>query len=224
MRIGFDIDGVLAAFVPAYQALTVRLAGGDNKFHPDDIINPPCWNWPEFRGYSDDLMKQVWGEIVASPNFWRRLLPISMNVNALELVIESLEHRHDVYFITSRPGMSAKRQTEGWLTTYLLYDDPDVRPTVLLASDKGAVAKALKLDCYLDDNLDNIKSVLRESPKTRAYLLNRSYNRGEAFVYRTPEGRLVKEGENITNLILVGHRAIRVNSLAEMLDAELANL
>ena len=209
LKIGFDVDGVLANFIPAYQALVV-LADGRNLFHPDDVNNPPCWNWPEFRGYSPELMTQVWGKIIKSPNFWFNLKPILSNVASLAMVVKDMEWKHDVYYVTSRPGLRAKRQTEAWLVECLPYDE-DVIPTVLLASDKGAAAKTLKLDVYIDDNLDNIKSVLRESPKTRAYLLDKSYNQGDVSV----ESYFPEYGPRT---------GIRVPTLAAMLDAELPNL
>ena len=50
-------------------------------------------------------------------------------------------------------------------------------PTVLITSDKGAVCRALKLDVYIDDNYDNVVGVGLQSPSTRCYLLNYTYNR-----------------------------------------------
>jgi len=215
MRIGFDVDGILADFHKQYQALTVKVAG-TYLFEPDDVHNPPCWDWPEFRGYSTETMKEVWARIIASPNFWLSLEPHWDRINTLALCIEDLEQSHDVYFVTSRPGQRAKRQTESWLKLYLPYNDEAVHPTVLLASAKGAAAKALKLDAYIDDNLDNVRDVLRESPGTRVYLLNRSYNVGDAFI-AVPIGGSVFSPTEIRT-------AIRVNTLGDMLTAELANI
>jgi hypothetical protein len=216
MRIGFDIDGVLANFVAAYQPLCVQLAGGVDLFWLDDINNPPCWDWPQFRGYTDEQVKRVWDSIIGSRSFWFNLQPHTDNITALAMVLRYLEHKHDVYFITSRPGVTAKRQTEAWIRRYLPYDR-DIAPTVLLASAKGAAAKALKLDVYLDDNLDNAKDVLRESPKTRMYLLDRSYNQGNVItIVETTDALGGQRWENRTG--------VRVPTLAAMLDAELPNL
>jgi len=222
MRIGFDCDGILANFIPAYQALTVKVAGCD-LFAPNDVNHPPCWDWPQYRGYSADTMAAVWQRIATSPNFWLGLEPIWDSMNTLALCIEDLEQNHDVYFITARPGYRAKRQTESWLKTYLPYDDDAIHPTVLLSNNKGAAAKALKLDAYVDDNLDNVKAVLQESQQTRVYLLNKSYNQGDVsicvinnptpFNETAPAWFRVEKGEY--------RSAIRITTLGDMLTREL---
>jgi len=223
MRIGFDLDGVLANFVAAYQALTVKVAGKD-LFDPDDVNNPPCWNWPEHRGYSADTMKEVWQRIAASPNFWLSLEPYWDRINTLALCIEDLEQNHDVYFITDRPGYRAKRQTESWLKMYLPYNDEAVHPTVLLASAKGAAAKALKLDAYVGDNLDNVKDVLRESPMTRVYLLDRSYNQGDAIVTVVDNPTPFNETAPAWMRMERGRSATRITTLGDLLTRELVTV
>jgi hypothetical protein len=172
MRIGFDIDGVLANFIPAYQALTVKVAGGVDLFQPGDDIDPPCWSWPEFRGYSAITMRQVWNEIKASHDFWLDL-PETPDCSLLRKAGSPYwDQSHDIYFVTNRVGQAVKWQTEQWLGNHLWVD----QPTVLISSEKGLVAKALKLDCYIEDNYDNAIDVAKESPNTRIYLVNRRYN------------------------------------------------
>lgn len=216
MRIGFDLDGVLVNFIEAYQRLVIETAHGLDLFQPGDNLDPPCWNWPEYRGYSADTMKRVWATITASRSFWYSLKPLA-DCSTLGLCIQSLEHEHDIYYITSRPGPYAKRQTEAWLRRHLPYPFADVNPTVLIASDKGAAAAALRLDAYIDDNLDNVKSVLAQSGKTRTYLLNKRYNQGEARVGLTLTKAIAPGAEAHE----VEHRyAVRVNTLGEMLTDE----
>lgn len=187
MRIGFDVDGVLANFIAAYQRLFVRISGVD-LFQPGDDVNPPCWDWPQFRGYGDDIVASVWAHIGADPTFWARLAPLD-GADTLSMCIADMEKRHDIYFITARFGKRDKQQTETWLRNYLGLPGP----TVLISSDKGACAGALRLDAYIDDNLDNIRGVVQSNsdeqvtaniqgrpPKfyTRPFLLNRAYNQG----------------------------------------------
>jgi len=198
MRIGFDVDGVLANFFVPYQNLTLAV-DGRNLFQPGDDTNPPTWNWPELRGYSKDVMSEVWRLITASKSFWYNQPPLP-GADTLALLIADLEHNHDVYYVTARPGATAKRQTEAWLARHIGYND--IRPTVLISSNKGYIAKALKLDVYVDDRLDNIVDVERVSPETRAYLLDYNYNR-------------VPEHQEILR---------RVKTLGEVFDAELHNL
>jgi uncharacterized HAD superfamily protein len=220
VRIGFDIDGVLADFATDYQNLVIQVSG-KNLFAPTDAMNPPCWDWPEYRGYTKETMKEVWGCIVPSNTFWYGLLPFADSIQTMTMLLRELEHRHDVYYVTSRPGATVKRQTEAWLMRYLPYAESGLTPTVIISSEKGLVARALKLDAYVDDNLDNIKGVLKESPKTRAYLLDKSYNLG-AVEEVIPSSREIAPGVPAYSFEV--RRGIRIKSLGAMFDAEIANL
>lgn len=177
LRIGFDVDGVLANFVRIYQQLFVKHTGID-LFKPGDIEDPPCWDWPQYRGYDAAAVKTVWGIIKTDPAFWMKLEPLP-DASLLRMFIRQLERKHEVYYITSRVGDRVKRQSEMWLFEQLRYHftvGPEVWPTVLISSDKGACAKALKLDVYVDDNMDNVNGCALKSPQTRTYLINRRYN------------------------------------------------
>ena len=177
LRIGFDIDGVLANFVRSYQKLFIRLTGED-RFLPGDIEDPPCWDWPTLRGYTEEQTALVWGAIKTDPAFWLNLEPTS-DVGLLRLLIRQLERKHDVYYVTSRVGERAKRQSELWLFSQLRYPlsvGPEVWPTVLISSEKGECCHALKLDVYVDDNFDNVVDCLKKSVHTRTYLLEKRYN------------------------------------------------
>jgi hypothetical protein len=204
MKIGFDIDGVLAAFIPAYQRLVIEHAGGLNLFHPGDDKLPPCWNWPEYRGYNKDVIGSVWAHIKSSSSFWQ-YLGETPGCSTLRTVILDLQRNHDVYFITNRMGCQAKRQTEHWLIHHLGIE----RPTVLLTADKGITAKALGLDCYIDDYLENARAVCAHSPSTRTYLLDMPYNQEDA-----PGNKRHDWPYNF----------IRVKTVGQFLDAELHRL
>ncbi len=199
MKIGFDIDGVLADFVSSYQRTVVRITGRD-LFHEGDNENPPCWNWPGERGYTKAEIDAVWEFIRGSKSFWYGL-GTTEHLTTLYLLLPELEHRHDVYYITSRPGATAKRQTEAWLMRYLPYEQYEVSPTVLIAHKKGAAALALGLDCYIDDNYDNAVDVAVSSLTTRTYLLDRAYNQGS-----------------------LPRDVARVKTLGEMFDKEITRL
>lgn len=193
MRIGFDVDGVLADFIPAYQRLVVEVAGED-KFLPGDDRDPPCWNWPEARGYDSGTVAAVWQRIITSRNFWSRLEPLD-GAGTLAMVMPHLKRHHDIYFVTARPGLDAKKQTEGWLALYV-----GGMPTVLISKHKGAVAAVLGLDAYIDDNLENCLGVAAQSPGTRCYLLDRRYNQDP--------------------MLCLPKSIIRVDSVGQMLDYE----
>jgi hypothetical protein len=204
MRIGFDVDGVLADFIPAYQQLAVEV-GQRDTFVAGDDVNPPCWNWPEHRGYTKAEMSEVWRRIKESDDFWISL-PETADCSTLRMCILDLLRFHDVYFITSRVGSDVKWQSEQWLMLHLGID----RPTVLISSAKGLCCKALKLDCYLDDNLDNVNDVVAQTipdPLTRTYLLDKSYNQSLGLHNKKLHDKVV-----------------RVSTLGKFLDYELVDL
>lgn len=177
MRIGFDVDGILADFSQAFMRAIIAASGRD-LFHPEDWDNPPCWDWDKFRGYAPSEREAAWETVRQSPDFWFNLGPLDTNVSALARAFEPIDDDHEVYFITQREGVQVRKQTEDWL----IYNLGLMKvPTVLIVGHrvKGVVAKALKLNAYVDDNYDNCVDCVRESPTTRTYLLDRSYNRGE---------------------------------------------
>lgn len=222
MRIGFDIDGVLADFVSAYQDKFIALTGR-NTFAAGDRRDPPEWNWPTLRGYTAEETSAVWEDIKKSHTFWLNLSE-DRGCSTLRQMLMELEHKHEVYFLTSRPGLRSKRQTELWLWDHLGYHrTPNVYPTVGIAAyrQKGHLVKGLELDCYIDDNTDNANDVawgtvpgvldyalkregqeldLTAAPRTRVYLLNRTYNK---------DGELHKD-------------VVRVDSVGQMFDKEIA--
>lgn len=171
VRLGIDCDGVLADFAAAYVARYIRITGR-NLFHPGDAEDAPCWNWDLYRGYTKEEQTAVWASIVADKaGFWRSLEPLE-GAATLRLCIEDLERRHDVYFVTSRVGAGAKRESETWLRRHVGIE----HPTVLISSKKGMCAAALKLDAYIDDNYDNAMDVAMARPECKVFLLNKRYN------------------------------------------------
>lgn len=208
MRIGLDIDGVHADFAGAFTRLIQRVTG-KNLFQPGDVKNPPSWDWFFLRGYTKEEVGLAWN-VVKSPGsaFWLNLEELP-GAAATRLVIHDMLRWHDVYFITNRPGQNAKWQTEQWLRAHLQID----HPTVLLSSEKGLTAKALGLDCYLDDYYVNVDDVVEKTsghygvaavgkPATRTYLLDASYNINES----------------------VNPFVTRVGTVGQFYDAELQNL
>lgn len=174
MRIGFDIDGVLAHFEAGYEKLIVEVTG-KNLFPWEPGQNrcggSPVWDWPQHFGYTNEEVSAVWQRLKDSGTFW---LDLDEMPGAAEL--RAVKHRlttHDVYYCTSRVGLDCKWQTEMWLGQHI----NELTPTVLITSEKGLACRVLKLDAYIDDNFDNAQNVVSDSPKTRVYLLDADYNR-----------------------------------------------
>ena len=175
MRIGIDVDGVLANFFKAYETLTIAVAGedrfGDKKW-PNQL--PQTWNWPETFGYSKETMNQVWASIKRNPKFWVSMEPLPGVSSFLDSLEQLNRQNHEIYFITDRPGINAQRQTAAWLEEF-----PFSFPSVIISGPharKGQIAKGLALDFYLDDKFENVMDVLGKSPSTRTYMLSYPYN------------------------------------------------
>lgn len=179
LRVGFDVDGVFAYFEGALEDLLVKMTG-KNLFPPRDPRGVPVWNWAQFYGYTDEEVAAAFKHIAETPGFWFHLEEMP-HLDELRKSWHDLYFDADVYFVTNRAGISAKTETEAWLETRGI-----PRPTVLISGAKGDIAKALKLDYYIDDHYDNAVDVFTKSPTTKNYLLNRTYN--EQFEYKTDAG------------------------------------
>lgn len=174
--IGLDIDGVLSDFVSSYTDLFIATTGVDNFHDRHAATFPPCFDYPQLSyGYTDDHAAAVWKLIKKDMQFWMKLEPLVGTQETLEKLDSLRLDGHDIYFVTSRPGLMAKWQTETWLQTHGF----DV-PTVIMHSDKGAVVKLLEMDAYIDDHLVNANEVMRvvreEGMMTRVYLKDAPYN------------------------------------------------
>lgn len=166
LRIGLDIDGCLADFNSAYRQTLLDVSG--RPLIPEGF-QPPLWDYAPFYGYTPEEDKRAWDRIKTNTRFWQTLQPLPGAEDLLELanVVNG-----DVYFLTNRPGTTAKRQTETWLRFYGLWE-----PTVLIApGNKGKIAEGLQLTDLIDDRPENCFAVAYESPLTKVFLRAASYN------------------------------------------------
>lgn len=168
LRIGIDVDGILANFNKAYREMLIKVSGRDLI---PETFEPPTWNYATVFGYTKEEDAAAWKEITSDPIFWRRLgvLP-----GAREMLDAIDDARHAVYFITTRPGVSTQHQTETWLRNFVL------APTVLIAKtseDKGVLARGLGLTHFIDDKPENCLAVKSHIPSCHVYLLDALYNR-----------------------------------------------
>ena len=190
MKIGIDVDGVLASFEEGYAKLIIAVTGKDLFPEPKPWWPtgcPPVWFWTQHFGYTQAEDSATWKAIKESPDFWQKLkiLPGAYTLRNLFQKYGFLKS-HDIYFVTNRLGIRPKEQTERWLREHLGLS----RPTVLLSEEKGLIAKGLHLDCYIDDKDSNVLDVAKnavwaklgaEGPviyRTRTYCLNKDYNKG----------------------------------------------
>jgi hypothetical protein len=164
LRIGIDVDGVIADFRTAFHAAAVRCLRRDVADSEDiESVGP----------LSPDDIRKVWDHIARTQNWW-------MDVAAYEpdqiARLYSLTRAvgWEVFFLTKRPpsaGDSVQFQTQWWIERFGFY-----LPAVLtVPGSRGDIANGLRLDMIIDDQILNCIEVVSASP-TKALLMLRSTN------------------------------------------------
>lgn len=165
LKIGLDVDGVLADFVGAGRKFFKAKYG-----KPDDSLVQTEWDF-DCLGISKAETDELWNHIHTTWNWWTTLDTIDGAYS-----LGWLCNNHTVYFITNRPtkctGLSIEEQTQDWLMDSHYLECP----TVIVCKNKGALASALDLDLFLDDNVPNVMDVSLTSPRTTTFIKDAPYN------------------------------------------------
>ncbi len=185
MRIGCDLDGVLADLHPAFVEVALRLfpdlapaamLPADIGASPPDPeahhASAPVSEAPtlerERPALSASQQSRVWRALCAAPDFWETLAETEAGI-VKRLAGLADERRWDVIFLTSRPrtaGRPVQRQSQRWLERHGF-----TLPSVFVVhGSRGRIADALDLDVVIDDRPDNCLDVVLES-KARAILI-----------------------------------------------------
>ena len=156
LRLGIDVDGVVADFRSAFRALAERELGAAAPSKEADLAKPQ--------------IDRLWRTVAATPNWWLDVPPYEPDQIA-RLYSRVRQSRWEVFFMTSRPvsdGDSVQLQTQVWLERqgFLL---PSVLTTP--AGARGELARSLRLDIALDDRLVNCLEVISASNSKAMMLL-----------------------------------------------------
>lgn len=165
IRVGFDVDGVVADFAHTYRQIEQRLFN-DPPGRPDEPEREEreqeqrasaTAGGPREEGEHRRRRDAIWKEIQATPDFWTTLRPIEEN-GVRRIHDLTIRHRWEVFFITQRPvtaGAPVQRQTQQWLVQHG-FDLPSV---LVVSGSRGRAAAAVGLTYLVDDNPQNCLDV-----------------------------------------------------------------
>ncbi len=199
LRIGFDLDGVLAdmegelvrqAEILFGEPMTKRLqerATGTASTSASASVTPPADAASDAQAAAEASLdnvppllklnmtarqqRRLWNHVESIENFWETLEALEPGV--LErLSAIAIERRWEVIFLTKRPetlGSTAQVQSQRWLESKGF-----TLPSVyVVQGSRGRIASALGLDIVVDDRPENCLDVVVDS-KARAILVWRA--------------------------------------------------
>jgi 5' nucleotidase, deoxy (Pyrimidine), cytosolic type C protein (NT5C) len=177
LRIGFDLDGVLADMDAAllHQAHGVfgeeavramQQHGADEPAAPSNDPNSP--DDPADTGapvvrldMAPRQQQRLWQHVATIEDFWQSLDEIEPGVIA-RLAQMASQRRWEIIFLTKRPrtkGATAQVQSQRWLESKG-FPLPSV---FVVQGSRGRIASALALDVVVDDRPENCYDVVVDS-------------------------------------------------------------
>jgi hypothetical protein len=187
LRLGFDLDGVVADFRTAFLEEAARLLGRD-------AIRKPGSPMPDLDSVTPDEAKRVWKVITSTPNWWLGLAPYEP-AQIARLYQLTRRFRWEVSFMTMRiptAGDSVQFQSQAWLEAYGYY----IPSVITVPGSRGEIANGLRLDVVVDDQFLNClevvgasqaKAILMLQQQADAALEQQATDRGIAVVHRLEE-------------------------------------
>ncbi|MCA1649691.1 MAG: hypothetical protein LC753_05210 [Acidobacteria bacterium] len=164
LRIGIDIDGVLADFRAAFRAAARQCLGRAFEAAEDPKTS---------KAMAQADVRKVWDWVEKKPNWWMGLRPYEPDQIA-KLYSLTRSAGWEVFFLTNRPasgGDTAQFQSQSWIEQHGFY-----MPSVLtVPGSRGDIANGLRLDLVIDDQMLNCVEVVSAST-AKAILMLRSHD------------------------------------------------
>jgi hypothetical protein len=152
LRVGIDIDGVLADFRTAFHAAARGLVDASLQVGDADEADSVL---------SESAIKRAWREVSDAHNWWTTLSAFEP-AEIARLYTLARRHKWEVFFLTKRPptrGDTVQIQTQSWLEQQGFY----LPAVVTVPGSRGELANALRLDFVVDDQELNCVEVISAS-------------------------------------------------------------
>ena len=163
LRIGFDVDGVVADFRSAFRAAA-------RQSLRRDVADAPSSAGADTGGaLSAGEIDRVWQHIARTPNWWMSVPPFEP-AEIARLYSISRSARWEVFFLTKRPpsgGDTVQFQTQWWLEQHGFY----LPSVVTVPGSRGELANALRLDLVVDDQFVNCAEIIAASTTKTVLML-----------------------------------------------------
>lgn len=181
LRLGFDLDGVLADLNSSLVREAMRLFPGlEVKASADQGVAPaavepeategadPAETTPTSLSLTRRQERQLWDAVKRIDNFWETLDETEPGI-IRRLAETARARRWEVMFLTSRPrtaGDVVQVQSQRWLRAHG-FEYPAL---FVVSTSRGKIASGLELDVVVDDRPENCLDIAIDS-KARAILI-----------------------------------------------------
>jgi uncharacterized HAD superfamily protein len=189
MRVGLDIDGVLADFIsPFLRILEGRCGSG--PLDPKLVTDPNFVNHPLI---SEQMVTECIQDVSSNPEFWEGLAPLATTEHWKALDQLSLEER--LVFVTHR--YERESYDIGQVTCDWLKKHGVSKPVVYFTRTyKSELIRKLQIELFVDDRHENCLDVAENTAAT-VLMPHRSYN--QAFSH--PRVRRIHDLDELFNCL-----------------------
>ncbi len=164
LRLGVDIDGVVADFRAAFRSAARQCLKREMPAQAGAVEEPAL---------SHSEIDRVWSHIARTPNWWMGVKSYEPSEIA-NLYALARSGKWEVCFLTKRPpsaGDAVQFQTQWWLEQQGFY----LPAVITVPGSRGELANAMRLDLVIDDQFVNCAEVIGAGP-TKALLMLREAN------------------------------------------------